>query len=84
MAAPGEPLEVRDIDVNAPRGNEVQVRLAASGVCHSDLTIHEGLVPLPLPLVLGHEGAGVVTEVGEGVERLAVGDHVVLSATARY
>ena len=83
MAAPGEPLEVRDIDVNAPRSNEVQVRLAASGVCHSDLTIHEGLVPLPLPLVLGHEGAGVVTEVGEGVERLAVGDHVVLSATAR-
>lgn len=57
----------------------MRVRLAASGVCHSDLSVRDGSLPALLPAVLGHEGSGVITEVGDGVERLAVGDHVVLS-----
>lgn len=57
----------------------MRVRLAASGVCHSDLSLREGSLPALLPAVIGHEGAGVVTEVGGAVETLEVGDHVVLS-----
>ena len=75
----GEPLEVVEIDVLAPRANEVLVELAASGVCHTDLTVMRGAVPFPLPIVLGHEGAGVVLSVGDGVTRVQPGDHVVLS-----
>lgn len=76
----GAPLEVRDdIDVAAPGPGEVRVRVEASGVCHSDLSVQNGTIPLPAPIVLGHEGAGVVEEVGEGVTRVAPGDHVVLS-----
>ena len=53
--------------------------MVASGVCHSDLSVLNGTIPLPTPIVLGHEGAGIVEEVGEGVTTVAVGDHVVLS-----
>lgn len=61
------PLEVRAIDVAPPGPHEVAVRTAASGVCHSDLTTHNGTATrLPLPMVLGHEGAGVVEAIGEG------------------
>src|ERR1700687_2829228 len=70
---------VEQIEVEAPRHGEVTIRLAACGVCHSDLSATNGTIPYPLPLVLGHEGAGVVTAVGEGVSRYAVGDHVVSS-----
>jgi S-(hydroxymethyl)glutathione dehydrogenase/alcohol dehydrogenase len=74
------PLVIRDdISVQAPGPNEVRVKIGASGVCHSDLSVLNGTIPLPTPIVLGHEGAGTVTEVGEGVTRVAVGDHVVLS-----
>ena len=74
------PLVIReDISVQAPGPNEVRVKLGASGVCHSDLSVMNGTIPLPTPIVLGHEGAGTVIEVGEGVTRVAVGDHVVLS-----
>ncbi len=75
----GRPPTVEQIDVEAPRHGEVTIRLAACGVCHSDLSASNGTIPYPLPLVLGHEGAGVVTAVGEGVSRFAVGDHVVSS-----
>jgi S-(hydroxymethyl)glutathione dehydrogenase / alcohol dehydrogenase len=68
-------LAVVDIDVAPPGTGEVLVRLAASGVCHTD---HD-LLRVPVPLVLGHEGAGTVTAVGEGVEAVSVGDRVVLS-----
>lgn len=76
----GEPLELRDdVVVESPRPGEVRVRMAATGVCHSDLSIRNGVLPIPLPAVLGHEGAGVIEEVGEGVDGLTVGDHVVIS-----
>jgi NDMA-dependent alcohol dehydrogenase len=75
----GEPLEVADIDIKAPQAGEVQVRLGASGVCHSDLSVQNGTLLIPTPVVLGHEGAGTVEAVGEGVDTLQVGDHVVIS-----
>jgi S-(hydroxymethyl)glutathione dehydrogenase / alcohol dehydrogenase len=75
-----QPLEIRDdIEVAAPKAGELKVRIAASGVCHSDLSVQNGTIPLPPPIVLGHEGAGVVEEVGPGVTDFAVGDHVVLT-----
>lgn len=74
------PLQVRDdITVAAPKDGEVRVQMVASGVCHSDLSVQNGTIPLATPLVLGHEGAGIITEVGPGVSDRAVGDHVVLS-----
>ena len=74
-----KPVVVEDITVDAPGRGEVLVKLGACGVCHSDLSAINGTIALPLPLVLGHEGAGVVEEVGEGVSGLAKGDHVVFS-----
>lgn len=76
----GQPLEIcDDVEVEAPRTGEVLVRYAASGVCHTDLSVQNGTLVLNCPLVLGHEGAGVVEEVGPDVESVAVGDHVVVS-----
>lgn len=73
------PLEIVDLELQAPKANEVKVRLGASGVCHSDLSVRNGTLLAPLPAVLGHEGAGVIEEVGEGVQHLQPGDHVVIS-----
>lgn len=73
----GEPLSVEEAELEAPRDGEVLVEVKAAGVCHSDLHPARGDWPARTPLVLGHEGAGVVREVGEGVTRLRVGDHVV-------
>jgi S-(hydroxymethyl)glutathione dehydrogenase/alcohol dehydrogenase len=74
----GAPLEVQEIDLAEPRAGEVLVRLEACGVCHTDLYTASGADPSGYaPAVLGHEGAGVVERVGEGVRSLAVGDHVV-------
>jgi S-(hydroxymethyl)glutathione dehydrogenase/alcohol dehydrogenase len=74
------PLEIRDdIEVAPPGPGEVRIKTGASGVCHSDVSVANGTIPLPTPIVLGHEGAGTVIEVGEGVTNLAPGDHVVLS-----
>src|SRR5207248_3023076 len=74
-----QPLSVEPLAVRDPRDGEVLVRLAASGVCHSDLHAITGDLPMPLPCVLGHEGAGVVEKVGAGVQRVKTGDHVVLN-----
>src|SRR5437588_12451165 len=74
-----QPLEIRDIEVEAPHAGEVKVRMGASGVCHSDVSVQNGTLMAPTPLVLGHEGAGVVEEVGEGVTSVKPGDHVVIS-----
>lgn len=80
MTGIDQPLEIRDdVEVEAPRAGEVKVRLGASGVCHSDLSMQNGTMMAATPIVLGHEGAGIVEEVGEGVTNLAPGDHVVIS-----
>jgi len=80
MTGIDQPLEIRDdVEVESPRAGEIKVRLGASGVCHSDLSMQNGTMMAATPIVLGHEGAGVVEEVGEGVTNLAPGDHVVIS-----
>ncbi len=75
----GEPLAIEDITPNAPGPTDVVVQLGASGVCHSDLSIKNGYVPMPPGYVLGHEGAGTVVEVGSEVNRVKVGDKIVAS-----
>lgn len=77
--SPDRPLELAEIDVDEPEPGEVVVRMAAVGLCGSDLHVIHGEWPRPRPMVLGHEGAGVVEEIGPGVESLAAGDRVVLS-----
>jgi S-(hydroxymethyl)glutathione dehydrogenase/alcohol dehydrogenase len=74
-----EPVVVEDIVVEGPRRGEVTIKLAACGVCHSDLSATNGTIPFPPPIVLGHEGAGLVVEVGEGVTEFAVGDAAISS-----
>jgi S-(hydroxymethyl)glutathione dehydrogenase/alcohol dehydrogenase len=74
-----QPVVVERITVDSPQRGEVMVKVAACGVCHSDLSATNGTIPLPPPLVLGHEAAGEVVEVGEGVKGIAAGDHVVSS-----
>jgi len=79
----GKPLAMWDgIDIAAPRAGQVRVRVTHCGLCHSDLSIADGVFPSPTPIVLGHEAAGVVEEVGPEVAGLAVGDDVVLSPIA--
>src|SRR6201989_3003725 len=74
----GQPLEVQEIDLAEPKAGEVLVRLVACGVCHTDLFTASGADPSGYsPVVLGHEGAGIVERVGEGVASVAPGDHVV-------
>jgi S-(hydroxymethyl)glutathione dehydrogenase / alcohol dehydrogenase len=79
----GGVVAVTDVDVAAPGRGEVLVRMAATGVCQSDLSVRSGGLPNPLPVVLGHEGAGVVEVVGPAVTGVAPGDHVVLSWLAQ-
>jgi Zn-dependent alcohol dehydrogenase len=73
----GAPLSVEGVELEGPRAGEVLVEVKAAGVCHSDLHPARGDWPARTPLVLGHEGAGLVREVGEGVTRVGVGDRVV-------
>ncbi len=72
------PLKILDVDLGAPGLGEVRVRIKAAGLCHSDLSTINGDRQRPIPMVLGHEAAGVVEKLGEGVNDLAVGDHVVM------
>ena len=72
-------LKVQQLDLEKPRSDEVLVRLVATGVCHSDIAVVTGDLPLPTPIVLGHEGAGVVEVVGAAVTTVKPGDHVVLT-----
>lgn len=74
-----EALKIESVELKPPRADEVQVKVAASGVCHSDLSVIEGKLPVPPPAVLGHEGAGIVEEVGKDVTNVKAGDHVILS-----
>lgn len=71
-----------DLDLDAPRGDEVRIALVAAGVCHTDAVARAGDYPVPMPIVLGHEGAGVVEAVGADVTDVRVGDHVVLTFVA--
>jgi S-(hydroxymethyl)glutathione dehydrogenase/alcohol dehydrogenase len=74
-----EPLKIESMTLKPPREDEVVVKVMASGVCHSDLSVAQGKLPIPPPCVLGHEGAGVVEEVGKGVKDLKPGDHVIMA-----
>ncbi|MBB1253495.1 alcohol dehydrogenase catalytic domain-containing protein, partial [Streptomyces alkaliterrae] len=79
LPAVGAPLEVTHIRLPRPGPGQVRVRLAAAGVCHSDLSLTNGTLRQPVPAVLGHEGSGTVLSVGEGVETVAPGERVVLN-----
>ncbi|MAI78500.1 MAG: Zn-dependent alcohol dehydrogenase [Deltaproteobacteria bacterium] len=80
LTAMNEPLEIRDdVGLSELGPHDVHVKVSSSGVCHSDLSAQNGTIPMPPPCVLGHEGAGVIQEVGSNVKELAAGDHVVLS-----
>ena len=73
------PLKIEEVRLDPPGFNEVLVKIKAAGLCHSDLSVINGNRPRPLPMALGHEAAGEVVELGEGVKNLAVGDHVVFA-----
>jgi S-(hydroxymethyl)glutathione dehydrogenase / alcohol dehydrogenase len=78
----GKPLDIEDINLAPIAADQVRVRIAASGVCHSDLSQATGVLPAGTPCVLGHEGAGVIEAVGSDVRHVGVGDHVVIAWTA--
>ncbi|WP_329533652.1 Zn-dependent alcohol dehydrogenase [Streptomyces sp. NBC_01450] len=73
---------VDDLEIRDPGPGEVRVAISAAGLCHSDLSVVDGTIPFPVPVVLGHEGAGVVEAVGVGVSHVRPGDHVALSTLA--
>lgn len=84
-----KPLVIEEIDIDEPGPGQVMVKTVSAGVCHSDLHQIEGIWPVDLPVVLGHEGAGIVERVGEGVTYVQPGDHVVMNfipfcGTCRY
>ena len=73
------PFELESLELCDPRADEVLVRIVGAGICHTDLICRDQEYPVPLPIVLGHEGSGVVEAIGSDVAGLAPGDHVVLS-----
>ena len=73
----GTPVDVEKIELAPPKEKEVLIKTAYTGFCHSDLSFIDGIIKFPLPLVLGHEAAGVVEAVGPGVTSVKKGDHVV-------
>jgi aryl-alcohol dehydrogenase len=77
--SPSEPFEIADCELAAPQAGEVLVRVKACGICHTDLAVWLQHIPVALPQVLGHEGAGIVEEVGPGVSHVVPGDHVLMS-----
>ena len=74
----GEPLKIEELEIPKPQVGEVLVKLVATGVCHTDYAPYSGDMPVPPPIVLGHEGAGIVEEIGPGVTSVKPGDHVIL------
>src|SRR5215471_2686462 len=76
---PGQPWEITELELDDPKANEIRVKFYAAGLCHSDDHIQKGDAPMRMPVVGGHEGAGIVDAVGEGVTRVEVGDHVTVS-----
>lgn len=77
----GEPLKVEEVDLAPPQEKEVKVKIEATGVCHSDLSIRDGRIAFPVPCIPGHEAAGIVTEIGASVTKVKEGDHVVVCWT---
>ena len=75
----GKPIEIEELDLDGPQEGEVLIRYTHAGLCHSDIHVAHGDLEARLPMVLGHEGAGVVEEIGPGVTRVKAGDHVVCS-----
>ncbi len=82
MRANNATLELEDVQIDDPGPGEVLLKTAASGICHSDLHVIEGNLPVPPPCILGHEPAGIVEALGEGVTDFAPGDHVIGCLTA--
>ena len=81
--AKNAPLSIEEVSLSEPRADEVLVRLVAAGICHTDISMRDHLIyPVPHPVVLGHEGAGIVEQLGEGVTRLAVDDPVILTSAS--
>src|SRR5207237_7595420 len=80
--AKGAPFELEELELGELRPDEVLVEVAASGICHTDLICRDQWLPVPLPAVLGHEGAGVVSAVGSAVTTIAPGDRVAMSYDA--
>ena len=80
--AQSRPLQIEEVDLDGPGEGEILVKVSGAGLCHSDLSVIDGSRPRPTPVVPGHEGAGVVAEVGKGVTDLAPGDHVVFIFSA--
>ena len=75
----GAAPQIEPVTLDDPRADEVLVRIEAVGICHTDMVMRDGHLPVPMPVVLGHEGAGVVEAVGADVSDLSIGDKVVLS-----
>ncbi len=76
------PFVIEEIELEEPRANEVLVRIVSTGLCHTDLVARMGFLPMPIPAVLGHEGAGIVEKVGNQVTKVKPGDHVATSFTS--
>ncbi|MBI5899996.1 MAG: NAD(P)-dependent alcohol dehydrogenase [Rhodocyclales bacterium] len=72
-------IAIEELDIEDPRESEILVKVVATGVCHTDIVVRDGHLPTPQPVVLGHEGAGIVEKVGGNVTKVAPGDHVVMS-----
>lgn len=76
---PKEAFIVRPLELDTPRDDELLVKIVATGICHTDLVVRDQILPVPMPVVLGHEGAGIVERVGKNVSHLKPGDKVILS-----
>src|SRR6478752_9644587 len=81
--ASSRPLVIRELELDPPGAGELLVRIEVAGVCHSDLSVVDGNRPRPLPMLLGHEAAGIVEALSEGVTDIAVGDRVVMTFLPR-
>src|SRR6201986_2669500 len=79
LHAPQTPLSIETVTASALKPGDVLVRIGAAGLCHTDLEVIDGALRYPMPIVLGHEAAGVIEEVGSGVARSRIGERVVLS-----
>jgi S-(hydroxymethyl)glutathione dehydrogenase/alcohol dehydrogenase len=75
----GRPMEIEEVEISKPKSREVLIRVSAVGLCHSDLHMMDGALPLGLPAILGHEAAGIVEQVGSDVTTVKVGDHIIVS-----